>query len=391
MADSQGVPFTIRVIEGDLSVAILQDGQAPGVLQLLGRAMPYRSLITGTVQRMKTRWYPGNPEATQQVIGPTLKPLSVNGKFEDRYLGDGQAAALRDMLDDICARGLSVEVTGLEALTANSASPIAGEPFRRVGLIKETEFNHLSGVDILWKLDFEWRSKGQTTASPIAASSRISPREGFTASLGDLDLAVASWEAFRDGPVVAAFGLPQTILVAAADALERIDVARDGISRAAGAIAAVSSIPLQEARSVISACSGAISSLGQLTAQLLALPALALEVRDDALDLLSLRVGILENLQQLFSSSATCADARDGVAEIAIPDVIAEVTAPAGTDLRDVAFKMYGDPDLWWEIAQANGISGSAVPSPPAGPSDFLGATLKIPRIQGGSSLSTVC
>jgi hypothetical protein len=109
-------------------------------------------------------------------------------------------------------------------------------------------------------------------------------------------------------------------------------------------------------------------------------------VKDNALDLIRAMDQILTVLGFADQATESCTDAAAGVLNNIEPDVIAEVRAPAGTDLRDLAIRYYGTADLWWLIANANGIDGSAVPSPPSGPSDDPARALVIPRPQAGAS-----
>ncbi len=53
---------------------------------LRGRALPYRAIELPMEMRVKTQWYPGNPEATQQVLGPHLPPTDFNGMWKLRFL-----------------------------------------------------------------------------------------------------------------------------------------------------------------------------------------------------------------------------------------------------------------------------------------------------------------
>lgn len=392
MALSQGVPFTIKILEGELSVAVIQDGQPPGQIQLIGWSLPFRPVEYGGEQRMQTSWYPGNPVATQQVVGPTLDPTTVNGKWLDSKLGDGVALQLLEMFEDIRERGLSLRVSAFDGVSADAAVPLtSSKPLERVGLLKKTSFKVHHATDVEWTLTFEWRSRGQAAAPTIVASNRTSPRDGMVTALDGIQTSQATWDALRDGPLGGAIGMPADLENAIDAAFENLAVAQVAIEQASAAIASVSLVPIQQARQLIGACQSVVGNLQDAAARVLGVPALALVARDDALDLLSLRVPLLQTAQAFLSAAGAASDARDGLAEIAVPDFVAEVSAPAGTDLRDIALQVYGDPDLWWEIAQANGITGSAVPAPPTGPSDTLPGPIRCPRVSGASSLTSVC
>jgi nucleotide-binding universal stress UspA family protein len=385
--ESQALPWQVKVLEGQLSVTTLQDGQPPGVIQLVGRALPLQGVRFGGEQREQTTWYPGNPVASQQVIGPTEEPTEVKGEWNDRYLGDGVAYALAQMFDQIRKSGASVEVSWGGGLTGTTESPqLSGTPVVRVGLLKRfiAEYDRIQ--DIRWEATYKWRSQGESSLPIVAATGKINPREGFSDVIDDLQLSTATWDSVRNGPQVKDFGLPQAADDAMSRAFEAVDQAVDTIQRASGTITSAVVIPTTAALQLIGACDGALVSIAVMEETVLGLNLTLLEVRDSALDLLRIKDQLFDVLSQTGQAKETCADAAAGIAADIEPDVIASVRAPAGTDLRDLALRYYGDADMWWAIANYNNIDGSAVPSPPAGPSDDPARPILIPRPQPGAS-----
>lgn len=390
--DSQELPIQLRILDGELSVAVLIENQPPGVVRLEGRMKPHRQVRFKGGQRVKTRFYPGNPNATQQAMGPTIAPFTLSGRWSDRYLGNGVARQLMDIVIDLCDRAASVEITFGPGLGGDTAAPVVtGTPIVFVGLITDHEFQVPRVQDIGWQLEFSPRSRGRPAAPVVAATSILAPREGFTATGAALAEAAATWTAYKDGPLVKPFGLPQAVRDAMDLAFDKVDVAQDGLDRASVSIAEVTNVPLHDARLLVGACTDAIGALGAGAAQVRSLGLLAFEVRDSARDLVRMLSGQLEALLSFARAAETAADTANGVLETAAPDVLAEVRAPAGTDLRDLAFRFYGDPRLWEAIARANGIEGSAVPQPPGGPSDDPGRPIVIPRQQPGTTASEIC
>ncbi len=395
MADfqSQAGPFQIRVLEGDLSVAQLQEGQPNGVLQLVGRALPFRGLEFQVTQRIKTTNYTGNPVATQQALGSKEEPTTISGAWKDYYLGDGVARALLETMRAICKRGLSVEVSWGGALAGQTESPVmAGEPIVRVGMISSVKARFTDAAqELAWEVRFEWRSDGAVALPVVAATSRLSPREELTAVLSEADTATAGWEAFRDGPIARLSGIPQAIDEKIGDAIEAATLASDHVSATSAAISESTSVVLRDAQSAISACQGIIESFDKATEALLELKPLTLAVYDDAVAFLRQRAATLDLIQGFFRAQDRAAEAAAAIAEHAEPDVLAEATAPAGTNLRDLAFRYYGNPDLWWAIAQFNGIQGSSVPTPASGATDVPLRTIRIPRPQAIAQIPQVC
>jgi hypothetical protein len=385
--DTQATPVQIRVLEGTLSVTPLQDQQPPGIIQLVGRALPLRGTMKfHGKQRVKTTFYPGNPVASQQVIGPTLEPTTFSGDLSDRYLGDGQAKGLVDLLDDLRARGCSVEVTwGGSVASSGAGQSVSGSPIVRVGVISDFAFTPDRIQDITWEATFDWRSAGQAAAPAISSTSKLNPRQDLGQVVDDLQMSSALWDAYRQGPA-ATVGVAQRLLQGAAQAQETIETAVDAILDASAAVATATLIPTQAALRMIGACTNGIAALTQLEQNLLAINPLASEVRDSALDLLRFKNDIFTQLLASRDAKERCYDARAGVQEIVEPDIIAEVVVTPGTDVRDLASKYYGDPELGWAIQNFNRFETSAVPPPATGPSDNPGRPVRIPRIQPGAS-----
>lgn len=384
---SQSLPFEIKVIEGDLSVAILQPGQPPGVISLEGRAGPLQGGSWEVGMRTAKSEPPGNPVATQQAIGPTLSNLTITGVWNDRYLGDGAAMSLRTLFEQITLRGLSVQVTWGHGLMGNPGAPVlTSDPIVRVGMIKRFKPTPDRVQDISWELEFEWRSTGDPTANSISATAQLNPREGFTNVVNDIDLATSLWTAVQNGPNLGTVGLPQATLTAMSNAFEALDNSIDAIQTASGLIVSAVIIPAAAAQQMVGACQNGLASINVMTTTILSVNLLAVEVRDSAVDIIRIKDSLFTVLFQCDQAGETCYDAQQGIAVNVEPDVIAQVRAPAGADLRDYAAQYYGDPDLWWLIANFNNIDGSAVPAAPTGPSDNPNFALKIPRPQAGTS-----
>lgn len=384
--DSQSTGLQVKVLEGSISTEVLQVGQPPGVIVLAGRAGPFKGPTWPRKMRVKTTWNPGNPVATQQVIGRTLGPTTFTGEWNDRYLGDGQASALQALFERLCDAGVSVQVTWGGGLSGDlDALQFTGEPIVRVGIMTDFTPTPDRVQDVRWEAIFEWRSAGESAAPPISATGKMNPTEGFQNLMDELDLATAQWTAISNGPQFLT-GIPQAAEDAMNQAFGAVDAAVDTIQNATSTVTAAVVIPTQAALQLIGACQTGLQSLVTMETVLLGLNQTTMEVLDSALDLLRIKDQLLTTLQGFTATKEVCVDASDGMQQFVEPDVIAEVSAPAGTDLRDLAIRYYGDADLWFAIANFNGIEGSSVPSPPAGPSDDPARAIRIPRPQPGAS-----
>ena len=107
---------------------------------------------------------------------------------------------------------------------------------------------------------------------------------------------------------------------------------------------------------------------------------LAMYPHDDPLERLDGQTSqdSLIQVWDLLAEQAAVASAK--LAAQQVPDVIAIERPSAGSDLRDLAVKFYGDPDLWLLIADYNDLDTSEVPATPTGPSDTGAPPIYIPR-----------
>jgi len=380
--DSQAGAFQIRVLEGELSVAQLQPGETAGVIKLSGRAGPLQGLVYEGSHRVKTTYYPGNQNGSQQALGATDKPMVVAGEWNDRFLGDGAAMGLMNLLDDVRARGVSVEVSWGGAISGSSAT---GSALVRVGVITNAKFSPVRVQDVPWELTFEWRGRGTPTAPAITATPKLNPRQDVADATDDLEMSSAMWTAYSQGPV-SQVGFSQLVEQVMANAQDSIETAVAALQSGQSAIQAATVIPTQAALRMIGAAEDAVASVRLMERTLLETPLLLVEVRDSALDLLRVTDDVFTQLLQHGQSKETCLRVRDGVVDLVEPDVVAAVDAPAGTSYRDLALRYYGDPDLGWAIAQFNDADGMSVPSQPDGPGDTPPRPTYIPRVQPGAT-----
>lgn len=385
MADdpsSQALPFRIKVLDGPLSTTILIAGQPAGLLSLAGWSLPFRPIKYGQSMREKTTFYPGNPEGTQQVIGKTFKPMQVGGVWNDVNLGAGAARALVAVFEAILDSGSSLEVSWGEGVAPGENAATTGQAFVRVGILSDFDFDPERPQDISWSATFTWRGRGLSFTPPLDAATIQNPREGFQEAVGALVQGGAATRASFDqlGNLV-----PQSVQDAVNRALTDVSTATDQIQSVTSLVTTTANYPASAARALLGACGLAIDAATQFEVQMLAVdPANLLLALDDGAQLLLAKSRTFFLLGQADAIRDAASRSSDGVEGQVEPDVIAEVRAPEGVDLRDLALRYYGDPDSWWAIANFNDLDGSAVPAPPSGAADRLGLAIRIPRLTGG-------
>lgn len=385
MADlnSQALPFQIRVLDGPLAAEPLGDGLPAGVVHLggPGRSGPRRPISFDQEMRQKTSFYPGNPEGTQQVIGLSVKPTTIGGKWMDRYLGDGRARLLVDLFERILRSGSSLEVswgTGVDG----AGTSTEGAGYVRVGVLSNFKYDPDRPQDVEWSMTFTWRGTGDPSAPATTATAEVNPRQGFADAVGDTKLARETFVAYRDQrlfPITAAADRALSL------AITDIDSATDAIQQVTSVVTSAVNFPPGAARALVAAVSLAMDAEARLARVALdADPAKLLLPTDDAIALLRAKDDTFVLLDSCDAARESGRRAREGVEGQILPEVIAEVFAPAGVDLRDLALRFYGDPDAWFAIADFNDLATSEVLPPPSGPSDRPPDPIRIPRLQAG-------
>jgi hypothetical protein len=383
----QAEAFVITVLDGPLSSTVLMAGEAPGVVALQGRSLPYRPISFAGRQRVKTRYYAGNTVATQQVTGPVEEPTTVSGFWKDRFLGDGVAMGLILLFDQIRRTGPQLQV--------------AWGGFVRTGVLQQFKATPDNTQDIAWEAVFEWASQGEQVAPLISATPASNPREGLRAVFDDSTAVVDSLGSFLQTAPARIVGFSDQVtdkLDSATNAvLEQVDL----LNGIVDAVTTVADLPREVVERGITLSRAIAASLRNVEEGLLdpllelASPsesgvwvgakALVYNVKDDPLGLLVYLDEKLQVLRNVGAALETCLNTADELEAQLYPTVIAEERPPAGTDLRDLAIKHYGDADLWWIIAQFNGLDTSAVPALPTEPSDNPARTIKIPRRSTGA------
>jgi len=163
-------------------LAATSPGGKPRKLILIGPSLPFQGAEWGGDTRLVTTWYPGNPEASQQNLGPTELPSEWTGEWNRTRMGraptiyydeTGTPGAIIDpselwtVLDDIRIAGARLRVTwairGKSIIGTSVAGKEKDEQFQvvREGRLKTLRAQVTRHTDIKWSGSFEWVSRGQ--------------------------------------------------------------------------------------------------------------------------------------------------------------------------------------------------------------------------------------
>ena len=180
------------------------------VVDLVGRALPYRPYSLRTEQRVELTWLPGAPEATSTVLGAKEGDTMLSGMWKTKYLnvvGTGKQPPFVvnnepmfsvfeavDVMESIVRQGQLVEVTWLTQ--------------RRVGHLAAFEANWEDHEDAAWSMDFKWVSRGEIPGAAVFIGDQTSTdtigimRTAFDAiddiELPNFGLSLDFLDAYRD-------------------------------------------------------------------------------------------------------------------------------------------------------------------------------------------------
>lgn len=157
-----GTSFEIWEQEGGVRI-VLKD-----------RACPFQEPEFGTEQKSKKTNYPGNPDATIQVLGWDLPSLEIEGEWNYRFLPktivvDDDPEQIQtpaqacELFDRVVRSGRTVRVQWLNVV--------------RFGILKKFTPKWIRATDVKWSMTFEWSKADDSHPDPPNL-----PSKGFALS-----------------------------------------------------------------------------------------------------------------------------------------------------------------------------------------------------------------
>ena len=404
--DSQQALVEIIPLEGNYAT-----------IKLTGGGLPYKGTTFPREQRGKTTYYPGNPVATQTVTGPTRPATTMTGRWMDFDLGEGGARELDLQIGILCDKGVPVEVRWGGRMLANGEDPAIVQR----GRISKYEPKYNRAQDIEWSITFEWRGDALQTKPPTFSAS-IVKQDSFKDLFDKLQTTKDATQSWID-IAWAGISAGANEMLAVQDALDEVQnaifEATNVVNGASDMLQTVAELPSAIADRVrgmcdlvIMACangraaldaacglfSGVIAaqSSGQIDFGVAAefhtqaqRAKLALFPTDDPLERLDGQTTQFDLIHAWDAMATSAAQTAASIAAKQVPDIIAIVRPPAGSDLRDLAIKYFGNSDLWYDIADFNDLWSSEVPTTPSGPSDLGSPPIYVPRLVDSSTVMT--
>jgi hypothetical protein len=229
---------------GSLEIQQLE-GSRPITVLLRGRAMPYTGVAWEGEQHSKLTWYPGNPVATQQVLGPRETNTTMGGTWKDRFI---QGAVVRNGDPGVITTAMQAVQLLDELWRSGKRVRVQWAQFVRTGLIKRFTPTADRVQDIQWEIEFEWSGRDDELA-PRAATQESAPAgNDLLKLLNDLE------DIFTLAPAMAA-AFSARIISTIADV-------RDGVSKAIDTLRAVETLVNLPA-AVVGSLKSSVAALGR--------------------------------------------------------------------------------------------------------------------------------
>lgn len=315
---------------------------------LRGRALPHQgSASWGGRMRTKSNWYAGNPEATLQVLGPEELPTTIEGWWKDRYLSA-----------DVSVTGFDAPTTSEELVAIFDAIRIAGQALRvswgphvREGVLTKFEVKPIRVEDHPWEAEFTWYKRDGVNA-PRATTDRR-PESEVRAQMTAMD------DVSVQEPVTVVSSSSASFAASLTSIRGACGKAFDAVRTIQGQAA----LPVNAVQQMTAAASSIRSEVETLLVGLVDAPYLAHQLQDGVVAVLNVEGWRRSLGLRVHDLRATVQRQAQDFARRYRPPGSVVIVMPAGTTLRKLAARYYGDADLWYRIAEANDITTST-PAP---------------------------
>ena len=363
---------------------------------LRGRSLPYRGVTWNSEQRIKTKYFPGNPVAQAQVLGPMWGPTTMRGMWKDAFLFNDDSAA--DLLNfpSIAGPGRpgSTQFGGKSFASGGGVPGGTGQARRarvlrdamwlvqragqllkvewgsvvRYGFLKRFDADHDREEDIRWEIEFEWIGDTASIPKPLPKPKINAP--GLLASI------LSTIQNFLN-EVNAAVALLYGSTTLVTQRVTRIGELVAGFIEALNSLVSLVFVPAemfgvlkQQLTSIVVAATDLVDTVNRVPQAYVAAfsGATAAEVNlaTAAAQAIAFNAAVL---------GVEASEQREQLAELEAPDLLGVVTVPEDTTLLDIATDFYGGPDDWTVIASFNGLASSFV---------ARGTIVYVPRQQEG-------
>lgn len=323
-------------------------GSARSIL-LRGRALPYQGVGFGGEMRVMTTWYPGNPEATIQVLGPELAATSMEGMWKDRFLPGQYILSGFDGLDDL--ETADALVRAFEALR-DSGNELLVQWFNvgRRGVMTSFTPTWVRPQDVRWTAEFTWFATD--TRAARAGYSPLPTVDMLTTTVAHDDAVVSVPDTVSKDYLASIVSKVNDVRAQAGQMFDYIRQAQRLVQ-----------MPLTLVQGAVSAADSLRAESEDEIGRLTNVPATFAQTTDAVVATFraeTWRRGVARRAGHLVASAlTTAANFQRNV----LPGALQVLVVPGDTTLRQLSTRYYGSPDSWTVIADANALVDSTVPA----------------------------
>lgn len=329
---------------------------------LRNRALPYRPFEFPAEQHYQQRWYPGNPVATVQALGPREGDLTIEGMWKSRYVfGDADLIGFDEIVDGANARAVDFPTLDLpiifaedlvEAMTririAANTVRVSWGPEVRLGLLAKFTPRYQRIEDIEWSATFVWTQRGERQAP--RASAATDPTADLLEAVNAVDDTVAA--------------APLELLDNEASAIQSNadDLRKSSVSLTTllSDVQESATIGVQQIQAIGSVVSRVIQAGNALRGQA-DFPYVDLLPLDTVNIVTETEVWKRALSRDTTRVQASAVRAQERAREQAAPGVQRVVEVRENESLRTLALRFLGSADAWTVIADANDLVSSSV------------------------------
>jgi hypothetical protein len=387
---------------------------------LSGRALPYRPLKFQGTQQLEQTWYPGYDRATVQVLGPHEENTTINGMWKDRFLAQyavGYYGGIPSPQQSPIMSDESPITTTADAVRVFDEIRRSGLPINvswgsvaRRGYLRSFSHTWTTEQDCEWEMEFLWSSNEST------GFEFVQPTQNIPILTTDVSNIVKTVVAQPDPvPIVPGwFDVVRSRIGSVASQVTDINTQfANGvlsIPQASRQMSALLGSTITETNAFLNSLSatgldvlGVYSSLASTVGSFTAVPTIFQQqwssiVGGAGVATSSLAVSLSDPsptdiLVNTTTQSVCIQTAKGWVGQLQDmktqidaglnPDPLAYYVVKQGENLRGISNSIYGTPDRWTDIRDAN---KDKIPSTTTPDSDIAEGTILVlpPRNQNG-------
>lgn len=338
-------------------------------LELIGRALPYRPMTFEGSMRAEFTWYPGNPIATVQMLGPQEGTTSINGMWKDRFIKttSDRGIPILGQTGKAYYNGAIIEdVSDLVKLAdgfrrRGSLLEVSWDDIVRQGILTKFKQTWHRAEDVEWEMEFTWMSQGEDEL-PIAFNVLSSIVDAINSLVDAVNNLIDAINALKDE-----FAAIASWVNAVNNLIDAVSAAVAGLVDLAKQAANLVVAPFAIVGNMVAACQTIGDNCKELIKTFESLPsrvvrAVGIDPNTESQDqVLAAERAIRKAKRAARKAKAEAVQKQQELIAQSQDQTkpLATFIARDGLDLRDVSTRYYGTPNEWIRLKIYNGFNTS--------------------------------